>query len=201
MKDEFFKRFRHAILTTSRTANTGIISGSDRPGKPATHVEPASLIKQVDCNIRQSARFIWEHRESTLSLTELFKFEQQLFTIVSRGINTQDIYRTSPTGAHYGIRHELIPVQMQKLRNWIVRECDIVSEPIRFAAMLEYQLDFILHPYPDACGRMTRSLGAYFLLRHGLMPPRFTLREDYYKQMNTSPDAFCMYYAKCMGET
>ncbi len=200
MKQVFFDRFRHAILSTSRTAKSGIISGQQRPKKPSSHLNPRDLIAQVDRNIDDSASFIWNNRLSELSESTLFQFECDLFQITSRGIDTNKLYRTGETGAHYGITSSSIPTRMRDLRNWIIAEHSEV-DPIHFAAMIEYQIDYVLHPYPDACGRMARSWSAFFLLRSELLPPRFTSRDDYYQQMNYSLDAFHAYYASCMEGT
>ncbi len=201
-KTEFIQVLLRSISGMSRTVQTGSVNALGREGKPQAEETGEALQESAMRGLVCAANRLWDHRDRDLSVRDLRLLELQLFASVTSGTQTSSMYRQHDTGKAYGVPIGRIDIEMGVWFKWLASGLagltqDQVTE---FLAILEYELDFRIHPYSDGCGRMTKFWSALACLKAGAPLTIYADRRSYYERMNQSLEVFQAYYRALRGD-
>jgi hypothetical protein len=173
------------LATQSRTLG-GISDTSSSADKPKLAAEGEALAQKTRQNLRNALEFLWENRGIVFhSADEVRGFIDRVAAMVSEGLLApgQSLYRTWDTKFENQAAAEEIEPQYRQFCLWLFGSLD--NDPVETAALTEKRLDGDIHPLADGCGRTTKILSAFILLRHELFPPRYRSRGEYYEKITT----------------
>ncbi len=196
-----------SVTALSRTAG-GATQAAYGGHKPALRItDPAALAQKTEENLRQAISHVWNIGPTVQPrIAHITAFMNAVAAKVSAGLIDGDLFRTWDTRERYP--QQVAPFDIlwsmadlsQKL-SFNNPLCIKRAHPHRVAATLEREIDWRIHPYADGCGRTAKLLGAWVLLRHGSMPPRFDSKERYYKAMNAGEGEWLAFYSACILES
>lgn len=185
-----FDRWSEAVYAaTARLSRTaaGKTESAYGGAKPALELtEPAALAERTSRNLRAAMARIWQEMGAVrLNGLHVLGFMNGTAQLVSAGLSDGPLYRTWDTRSKYPdqLPPAEIPQAMERCAHALARRLP-TGEPVETAAHLQRDLDRFIHPYTDGCGRTSRLLGAWVLLRHDLLPPVFEDQAAYYAAMN-----------------
>ncbi|MFA5185437.1 MAG: Fic family protein [Patescibacteria group bacterium] len=182
-------------LALSRTARLGDTSADGRSGKPGSALSSENLKERVRLGAAAATGVLLAAKEHDLAYEDIAAL---LYPILTDGIAVQGMYRSVATGkAHYGLPPERIQDAMSRFFAELELRLSRRDEPVVVAAWIEYQIDTVIHPYQDACGRLGRALAASVLWNADHALPVYGSREEYYSAMNKDWASFLAYYRTC----
>lgn len=201
--DCWFSAVESNFLSLSRTAK-GVGDGTSSPHKPKLLIaDGPQLAEKVKSNLRNAAGYLWQWRSVDVNRLDFHFVAEQAARHVSAGLLSEErsIYRTwSPQGKylHWPKPHQVESEWSDFCRVFSGLLRNNSMKPFVLAADLERSVDLVIHPFEDGCGRTGKLLSSFVLLRHDLMPPLLTARDEYYKKMNGTFQEWVDYYEKCM---
>jgi len=199
LEDELIKN----AGSTSRTVKTGTIDTSISKEKTGADKNTQEVKDQTRENIKTAARYIFDKKNTPFTSGDDIKtIVIDLNRILGIGFDPT----TKQYGEWYNLRtHEISPekgygvplIELKEKMNIFykelfqkIQECeDGTMEPWRVAAWIEFQIDNVLHPYADRCGRMAKILAAYVLHRFNKYLPDYGSREEYYASLWSNKNA------------
>jgi len=189
-----------AVTALSRTAQ-GATSAAYGGAKPALRVtDPALLAAKTSENLSAAIAYVWDHGPAIRpQLYHVRGFMNALAAVVSKDLLQpgQSLWRTWDTRERYPEQvavSEIEPAMHMLCADVAAALSDPQHDPVVLAAMLEKQIDGIIHPFADGCGRTAKLLGAWALLRKDMLPAQFTDRVLYYKAMASSEEEWVSFY-------
>lgn len=194
-KKRWFESVLQALAGLSRTLN-GVSDTSSAAEKPKLGVEEGSdLVERSSQNLQYALEYLWENRSISFETPAAVRtFIDSLARIVSEGLlqSGQSFYRTWETKFGHTSVVEL-EAEYQKFCEWL---CEALKsgDPVATAALVEKRLDGRVHPFADGCGRTSKLLAAFVLLRHDIFPPSYGPRKEYYHIINLSDAEWIEYY-------
>ena len=175
-----------ALFGTSRTLS-GISDTSSSKHKPKLSVaEGETLAINVQENIVLACKMLWGVRKREFSdAAGIRLFVDELVSTVNDGllIDDQLLYRTWETKFLFQVKPHQIETEYIRFCEWLTQALDTVDAVV-VAAEIERELNWRIHPFADACGRVSKLLSAFVLLRKGFSPPKYKSQEEYYAAMN-----------------
>ena len=185
-----------ALSAHSRTLK-GISDTTSSSEKPKLEVDEGEELKRKTAeNVRNAIKYLWENRQRKFSSgPEMREFVDQLASIISDGLlkSGQSLYRTWDTKFAHQIPASEVESEYQKFNQWLFEEIDQV-DPVELASLIEYRLDGKIHPFADGCGRTTKLLSAFALLKSNKFPPHYAPREIYYEMIRQTEDEWMEFY-------
>lgn len=194
-KQHWFRSVLQALASLSRTFQ-GVSDTTSAAEKPKLAVAEGEALKAKSSqNLEQALEHLWVNRlKGFTSPVSVREFIDTLATAVSEGLLQpgQSFCRTWAT--KFGqTAPEAIEAEYSKFCAWLYGELDD-SDPVAVAALVEKRLDGQIHPFADGCGRTSKLLAAFVLLRHGILPPSYGSRKEYYIIINLSEAEWINYY-------
>jgi hypothetical protein len=187
-----------SIMSLSRTGQGSYDTSSTQLKPELVTKEGAELSLATAQSLEKALRFAWDKRRKAFAKKKsLEEFVTSIAQKVNKGVvrdgsllRTWDIPYTLPAA---------------RVRSAYTDFCDWLSITlpvnerdrdlfITSAAKAERDLDLVIHPFADGCGRISKVLGAWILVRAGLPPPLFPNRETYYQEMRASEDLWVASY-------
>lgn len=194
-KQGWFEAVLSALASLSRTFN-GVSDTTSAAEKPKLAVEEGDTLKAKSSqNLGHALEYLWTNRlTSFASPASVREFIDALATIVSEGLLQpgQSFYRTWATKFGHTLP-ENIEREYQSFCEWFFNNVDS-DDPVAVAALVEKRLDGKIHPFADGCGRTSKLLAAFTLLRHDIFPPSYGSRNEYYVNINLSDAEWISYY-------
>lgn len=172
--------------------------------KPLNITDPPLLRAKVHDNLRRAITNIWSAGDNVyLDHENDGKGVQTFIDGVAKKISTglididHELYRTWDTRGKYP--WQVPPAKIMESYN---KFCMVLahrlnendSDPLITAAWVERELNWHIHPFADGCGRTSRLIGAWVLLRYGLPPVIFRNVEEYYAKMREGEERWREYY-------
>jgi hypothetical protein len=192
--------YERNLITTSRTSRgTSDTSVSDQKEKSLLAEE--ELIAQVEINKEKLLQFILEN--SQMSIKDPVRVKELILAvakIVNAGIVSDPAaFRTWEV--KYAENSPLpgeLPEAMDDFYESLLQKIRMAEEgkirPAEIGAWIEYEIDKILHPFADGCGRISKAISALILSCLKSPLPLFDSRENYYAQMKRGENEFRKYY-------
>lgn len=184
-----------ALAGLSRTL-AGVSDTSSAAEKPKLGVKEGDLLVVLTHeNLERALEFLWENREKRFaSPCEVREFVDRVASLVSEGLlqSGQSFYRTWETKFRQ-TAPQAIEAEYVKFCAWFFEALES-GDPVATAALVEKRLDGEIHPFADGCGRTSKILAAFVLLRHGLLPVGHRSRSEYYSRINASDGEWISYY-------
>jgi Fic family protein len=184
-----------ALAGLSRTLG-GVSDTSSASEKPKlVESEGEALARRTRENLEHALEFLWENsKQHFASPAEVRQFVDALAAKVSKGLLQpgQSLYRTWETKFRQTPVAE-IETEYQRFCEWLF-EALADADAVKTAALVEKRLDGKIHPFADGCGRTSKLLAAFVLLRAGLSPVSHRSRSEYYSRINASDEEWIRYY-------
>ncbi len=193
-KSRWIQSVLQALAGLSRTLG-GVSDTSSAAEKPKLADEGEALARRTRENLEQALEFLWENRERRFaSPAEARQFVDALAEKVSAGLLQpgQPLYRTWET------KFRQTPVA--KIEAAYSSFCEWLfgaladADAVKIAALVEKRLDGEIHPFADGCGRTSKLLAAFVLLRAGFPPVMHRSRKEYYERISASDEEWICYY-------
>lgn len=183
------------ILATSSTAR-GEEASKERPGKVRLGITGAALASMVRANSARVAdiilRAVWEKWSARRVIQDVIEA-----TLAGFPSKTRE-WRKHRTKDRPSVNPVKIPREAKRFRKMLSANLDR-WEPVRLAAWTEWMWAEHIHPLGDGCGRTSKALSAWVLVRRGLPLPSYVGGAEAY---NTASAAglqnFTEYYRVCM---
>lgn len=198
-KQNFRGRFIANVKATSRTSG-GISDTSVSVDKEGPKLEGDDLEKQVDKNTNDVAEYIWNVKRAKIDSAADLK---AILTVIAEKTisNISNDNALAYRNWHidgYGEEVSELPERMSSFYDEFFSRLTQVSNkelsPYELATWVEYTINREIHPFKDACGRISMSWGALVLSITGELQPEYESRDEYYKAMNTGFEQFRAYY-------
>lgn len=192
------ERLYQAVAGLSRTAH-GVTEEAYGGNKPALALKGDDLRSIVDGNLRRAISYVWNYGPAIRQdPVHVQSFINAVATKVSHGlVPDASLLRTWDTREKYlwQTPPEAVATEYRELCREIAKRIPLfVHHPIDQAAWVERELDWRIHPFSDGCGRTTKLVGAWVLLRGGLMPARFPSSKEYYKHIHHPEQEWVAFY-------
>jgi Fic family protein len=195
IKEKWWKEsVLRALAGQSRTLS-GISDTTSAKSKPKLAVaEGQDLAEKSAENLEEAICFLFRNRYKKFSSPEdVLEFISMLAVIVSDGLlpEGQPLFRTWETKFDQTpvIR---IEIEFKKFCQWFFKAVD--SDAVVTAALVEKRLDGEIHPFADGCGRTAKLLAMFVLLRRGIFPPAYVLRDEYYRNIRLANWTWVKFY-------
>ncbi len=180
--------------STSRTMKTGTIDTSASKEKTGTDKNVTEVKDQTRENIKIAAKYIFDKKNDVLtSADDIKNIVADLNHLLGVGFDDTQAQQDESYNLRtheislekrYGVPATEIKNRMNQLYQELfekIKMCEAGKiESWHIAAWIEFQIDTVLHPYADRCGRMSKILSAYILHRFGKNIPDYGTREEYY---------------------
>ncbi len=194
--EAFEKEALENLDMMSRTKK-GISDTSSSESKPKLDTEGDDLALRSENNFKEALRLIWGKRDDSFeSPAQLGDFVEEIASCISQGLlkEGQSQWRTWET--KFGqTSPQLIKKEMADFyKEFLAQLNNPQTDPIKLAAWVEKRVDGEIHPFADGCGRTSKILSSFVLLRFGQKLPKYRGREEYYKNINSSMDNWVEYY-------
>lgn len=177
------------LENTSRTAR-GIVDTSASEGKADQMLvesgdEAATLAKRNFANVI-GGLYDNRHHEFT-SLAEVRGFVEQISTRINRGITKPgELYRASDSEKYGYTPVAELNQAMDEFANELYERLSTDYDPIELSGWVEYRVDGTDHFFADGCGKTSRALAAWVLMRADADLPQFRGREELYSHTPVS---------------
>jgi len=184
-----------AIESLSRTSH-GVSDTSSSPQKQDLLLVGNSLSQHARENLLAAIRWAYRGSNDVLERPDaVLSFLLGVAARVSLGLldPNQSLYRTWRTRVAYQTDPEDIPRAMQHFASCFVSRRS-EADPVDMAAFVEYEIDGVIHPFADGCGRTARVCSTSILARASIVPPRYPCREEYYDRIGHGWRAWSAYY-------
>lgn len=186
------------LEATSRTAN-GVIDTSVSAEKAAlfstTEVDPL----QVQKNVERAAQFIWETRSIEFITTSHVQYlYSSLVALLKDGMEKDPNRLRTWDKPTYEVQAVDVPDRLQQFFPELLeryhRTVRGLLSPAELALWIEWEFDHVIHPLADGCGRLAKTMAAYFLSRFNQVQPDYSSHKEYYDAMNSGYETFKQYY-------
>lgn len=189
----FAARFYENIVTTSSTA-LGREESKHKPGKPRLGMSGATLEQRVKTNSFQVAAVIIRACNESWPANKTIR---EIINATHDGFSPKlGKFRTHQTAARYGVLPKDISRRMREFEKTLEMRLDR-TDPVWLAAWAEFQFDELIHPLSDGCGRVSKAISAWILVRKGLPLPRYGARKIYLRAVQSGWKQFLDYYRRC----
>lgn len=186
----FARRFYENIRRTSSTAH-GIEESKRKPGKPRLGLTGIALEQRVRINSLRVAHLIIE------AAREDWNVEQMLAALLqgthSGFPSAVWQHRKYDTQMRYGVPPQMITQLMKSFVRTLKRRLND-HDVVRRAAWVEYQIDEVIHPFGDGCGRVAKAFAGWVLARKGRPLPRYPSRKQYHRAIRDGFTTFLNAY-------
>lgn len=192
---DFLRAFLANAARTSTTMVTGDQGKRRRQGKPYAEISGNQLARLATDNMRAVGRLI----HSTAGSWSVRQFVGQAIDLIHRGLRTKPLLkalRTHETGTDYGVSPEQVPELWRAFQSQLQEGMQSGVDARRLAAMCEYQVRFVIHPYGDGSGRLATALAAWVMLSHGQKIPNYNFcdRKQLHAALRLGFENFAHYY-------
>ncbi|MFR0357569.1 hypothetical protein [Streptomyces sediminimaris] len=161
------------LLRTSRTAH-GRLDASASKGKRrqlAQGLTPLDVGSLATGNYRSTIIDLYDRRNLPISCaTELRDFVESIVLSVNRGLVREGaLYREDDSSSLPYTRadtllSEVVGPLFEEFHQRLTRS---LSDPVETAGWVEYRMDLTDHLWADGCGRSTKAVAAWVLMRAG----------------------------------
>ena len=185
-EDGYAEKAVDNLLKTSRTAK-GIVDTSGSATKSNVMVigsgDQAANLSQI--NFEGAIRWLYGQREHEFaSAEELRALVERVVLAINNGITKEGtIYRSGEDAQNkYGYtRIADIEQAMQEFCTGLYAKLtDPYADPIETAGWIEYHIDVTDHFFADGCGKVSKAMAAYALMREDMPLPTYRSREEHY---------------------
>lgn len=201
--EDNYDNFRKALIenfqSTSRTAS-GVADTTVSENKTSPKIKGQELADQAGENFGIISEFIWKNKNKEIkSEADVESLVKEIAEAVNHGI-AEDTCRYRTWDVPYGrkVRFEKLDEEMENfyrnLRLKIQEANNGELEPYALGRWIELEIDHNIHPFADGCGRISKSLSAFFFAKYKKPLPTYGSREAYYGAMNKGGEVFQEYY-------
>ncbi|MGE5298792.1 MAG: hypothetical protein ACM3KF_02010 [Acidobacteriota bacterium] len=174
------------LLKTSRTASGTIDTSASATKSDIMAIGSGEQVANLSrINFEATIRWLYEQREHEFtSAEELRTFVERTVLAINNGITTEGtIYRAGQDAQNkYGYtRIADIEAAMQEFCTGLYAKlADPIGDPVETAGWIEYHIDVTDHFFADGCGKISKAIAAYALMRNTMPLPTYRSREEHY---------------------
>lgn len=174
------------LLATSRTAK-GTVDTSASATKAGVMAigsgEQAANVSRE--NFEGTIRRLYHERDWKFeSAEELRAFIEGVVLAINDGITKEGTIYRSGEDAHNKYGYTRIADIEQAMQEFCTelhtKLADPATDPIETAGWVEYHIDVTDHFFADGCGKVSKAVAAYVLMRNDLPLPSYRSREEHY---------------------
>ncbi|MBI2120449.1 MAG: hypothetical protein HYT94_02380 [Parcubacteria group bacterium] len=206
-RQEFLSLFAENTEKRSRTS-AGVGETSISPAKMDLLKAGDDLKRQVRENTLTLAEEIWEtpgvHMDASLVRSFLESWFDTIHTdILERNANKYRLWEASYAHPEKSPPPEYLGVWMDVFYAEIVKKMILTDgKSVKSVAILlawaDREMDLVIHPWSDGCGRMSTALVMWLALQVSEVGfPKFSKREEHYTAMKTAM-RHTEYFLKCL---
>ncbi len=185
-EDDYAEKAVDNLLKTSRTAKGTIDTSASVTKSDIMAIgsgEQAANLSRI--NFEGTIRWLYGQREHEFaSAEELRALIERVVLAINNGITKEGtIYRAGEDAQNkYGYtRIADIETAMQEFcAGLYAKLADPYADPIETAGWVEYHIDVTDHFFADGCGKVSKAVAAYALMRKGMPLPTYRSREEHY---------------------
>lgn len=199
-KVQWFRMAAISVNAVSRTAK-GVSDTSLAVNKPGLMISSGDALRlRASRNLDDALRLAWaQKRRKGFRTTEMTAFIESLARHINEGLveSSRPLFRTWPVKYAGPVPPEEIQNAYAQFCLWLATHLPWSRESpnaVRIAALAERRLNREIHPFADGCGRISRVLGAWILLRTGHLPAFFPDHPTYYEHMGSSEERWIAEY-------
>ena len=174
------------LLKTSRTAK-GIVDISASATKSDIMAigsgEQVANLSQI--NFEGTIRWLCGQRELEFPSAEALRaLIEKVVLSINNGITKEGtIYRSGEDAQNkYGYTRiaDLESAMQEFCAGLHAKLADPYADPVETAGWIEYHIDVTDHFFADGCGKISKAMAAYILMRHSMPLPTYRSREEHY---------------------
>ena len=185
-EEDYAEKAVDNLLKTSRTAKGTIDTSASATKNSIMAISSGKQAANLSrINFEGTIRWLYGQREHEFtSAEELRTFIERVVLAINNGITKEGtIYRAGEDAQDkYGYtRITDIETAMQEFCTGLqAKLTDPFADPIETAGWVEYHIDVTDHFFADGCGKISKAMAAYTLMRQGLPLPAYRSREEHY---------------------
>lgn len=184
------------LRVTSRTAK-GVSDTTSAPGKKKLVVaEGTGLASKAEENFVLALTWALEQRLEMPKADDVERFVLEVAARVSDGLldDGESLLREHETKFEMQTRVIHIREALAGFFRELAEQLCNNHDPVATAAWVEWRLDARIHPFTDGCGRSTKVIAYWVLVRAGLMLPTYESRDRYYQLVVLTLEEWTAYY-------
>lgn len=187
------------LHATSRTAK-GIIDLSasiDKESAMEDGLDEQTISERATTNFRDSIRTLFENRDRTFeNPSQLREFIETIATQINDGITKKGVLIRSHDSEKYP--YTLVQNLEKEMEQFYAELHKRISDPtddsIATAAWIEYRINFSDHFFADGCGKASKAISSWVLMRNGKPLPDYNDGDDaplnfFKKRRDGNPEA------------
>jgi hypothetical protein len=176
-RDQYVQSAMDNLSRTSRTAK-GTIDTSASAGKADKVVQgksEAEIAAQATSNYRKVVEGLYDQRNRAFKSTDdLREFVEGTARSVNEGILAKGFYRDEDSPKYpYTRMKDFQAAMSQFYGELLARLNDPHQDPQELAAWVEYRMDLTDHFFADGCGKTSKAISAWTLMRNNTPLGRF----------------------------
>ena len=198
-KEEYYNVLIKNIENTSRTysGELNVSASADKKEKVATGLSQEELSTLVKNNTRDCFEFIYNNKYLVIYDTLILKrFIDELAILVNKNIILEKnfLIRKGENSQKYNYvkTENVVEFYNSFTEQLYLRLKDVDLDAIETASWVEWNIDFCGHIFSDGCGRISKLLSCWLLMRSNMGLPDYakgqdgfaTIRESYRKRFS-----------------
>jgi hypothetical protein len=184
-REYYITRALDNLKNTSRTAR-GVIDTSASVGKAAvvqTGMSQSETASLAETNFRQTVEHLYDNRAKLFSSPgELQRFIEDTAVRVNRGITRDGVlYRQDDSNKFpYTRIKDLEGAKNNFYEEFFGKLIHSDTDPVETAGWVEYRTNFTDHFFADGCGKISKAVGYWVLMRSGKELPKYRGEKELY---------------------
>ena len=177
--DYYLAAAEQNLRDTSRTAK-GVIDTSasaDKAGKMQEGLSESEIAKTAQRNFREAITMLFEQRNQQFANAgELRAFVEGIALLINRGVTKEGVLiRDGEDSKKYAYTSvaRLEPAMVQFYDTLLEKVSNSDSDPVETAGFVEYRMNLTDHFFADGCGKTSKALSAWTLMRSNHALPTF----------------------------
>lgn len=189
-REDYLKQALENLRITSRTAK-GVVDVSASPDKTREIQEGLSEQEAADrttANLKEVIEQLYEQKDHQFkNPEELQTFIEDVARHINKGITKEDVLIRSHDSDKYPYtKVENLSQEMKQFyEEFFARLQNPSEDPESLAGWIEYRLDLTDHFFADGCGKTSKAISAWTLMRSNHRLPQYRSREELYQHAPT----------------
>ena len=175
--EEYVKAALDNLRATSRTASGTVDTTASRDKAASmSGVSGNQAAELAQGNFERAIKKLYDERHKTFAHPEqLRSFVEEIATLINTGIVKEGVLlRTHDSDKYPYTRVKNLEMAMKEFYTTFHELMRILEEePIQLAAWVEYRMDLTDHFFADGCGKISKAISAWTLMRANHKLPKF----------------------------
>ncbi len=189
-KEDYVKRALENLSITSRTVKGKIdtTASLEKAGKIEKGLPEEEIINKTRANFKEAIEHLYNEKGRHFEgPEELQLFVEDLAQRINKGITQEGVLIRAWDSLKYPYtKVKDLPKEMKQFYEELFARLQNPNEdPKSLAGWIEYRVDLTDHFFADGCGRISKALSAWALMRYDYQLPLYRSREELYQHAPT----------------